>query len=207
MTGVDMLHQGIEFGAEWKITSTISMNVAATTSYSIYNSRPTATMSRDNSAELLAENRTVYLQNYRLGGMPQTAIGGGFRYNAPKYWFIGINVNYFDHIYLDPNPDRRTVEAVAAFVDTDPQWKDVVAQERFDAGFTVDFFGGKSWRLKGGKYFATFNVGVNNLLNNQTFKTGGFEQLRYVPTDLDRFPPMYFYMFGINFFTMASISF
>lgn len=206
MTGVDMLHQGLEFGAEWKATSTISLTGVVGTGLSIYDSRPTATMSRENSAELLSENRTVYLQNYRLGGMPQTAIGGGIRYNSPKYWFVGLNFNYFDHIYLDPNPDRRTEEAIASFVESDPQWRDVVRQERLDAGFTVDFFGGKSWRLKR-KYFLNLNVSVNNLLNNQNFRIGGFEQLRFVPTDLERFPPMYSYMFGINFFTMLSLSF
>jgi hypothetical protein len=206
MTGVDLLHQGLEFGAEWKATSTISLTAVVGTGFSVYDSRPTATMSRDNSAELLVENRTVYLKNYRLGGMPQTALGGGMRYNSPKYWFVGFNVNYFDHIYLDPNPDRRTEAAVAAFVDTDPQWKDVVQQERLDSGLTVDFYGGKSWRFKY-KYFLNLNLSVNNVLNNQNFRVGGFEQLRYVPTDLDRFPPMYSYLFGLNFFAMVSFSF
>jgi hypothetical protein len=115
-------------------------------------------------------------------------------------------VNYFDHIYLDPNPDRRTEAAVAAFVDTDPQLKDVVQQERLDSGLTVDFYGGKSWRFKY-KYFLNLNLSVNNVLNNQNFRVGGFEQLRYVPTDLDRFPPMYSYLFGLNFFAMVSFSF
>jgi hypothetical protein len=206
MTGVNNLHQGIEFGAEWNATSTISVSAVLGTGWSLYNSRPSATISRDNSAELMAENRTVYLQNYRMGGMPQTAAGVGMRYNAPKYWFVGFNFNYFDHIYLDPNPDRRTAEAIASFVDTDPQWRDVVAQERLNAGFTLDVYAGKSWRLKK-KYFLNLNVSANNVLNNRDFRVGGFEQLRFVPTNLDRFPPMYSYMFGTTFFTMLSLSF
>ncbi len=206
MTGVDLLHQGVEIGAEWKATSTISLTAVLGTGFSVYDSRPTATISRDNSAELLAENRTVYLKNYRIGGMPQTAAGFGMRYNAPKYWYVGFNINYFDHIYLDPNPDRRTEDAVSSFVESDPQWKDVVRQERLDPGFTMDIYGGKSWRIKY-KYFINFNMSINNVLNNQNFRMGGFEQLRFVPTDLDRFPPMYSYMFGINFFTMLSFSF
>lgn len=206
MTGVDFLHQGVEIGAEWKATSTISLTAVLGTGFSVYDSRPTATISRDNSAELLAENRTVYLKNYRIGGMPQTAAGFGMRYNAPKYWYVGFNINYFDHIYLDPNPDRRTEDAVSSFVESDPQWKDVVKQERLEPGFTMDVYGGKSWRIKY-KYFINFNMSINNVLNNQNFRMGGFEQLRFVPTDLDRFPPMYSYMFGINFFTMLSFSF
>lgn len=206
MTGVDMLHQGLEFGAEWKATSTISVTGVVGAGYSLYDSRPTATISRDNSAELLAENKTVYLQNYRLGGMPQTAAGFGMRYNAPKFWFVGFNANYFDHIYLDPNPERRTEGAVASFVESDPQWKDVVRQERLDPGFTIDVYGGKSWRLKN-KYLLNLNLSANNVLNNKSFRVGGFEQMRFVPTDLNRFPPMYSYMFGFTFFAMVSISF
>ena len=206
MTGVDLLHQGLEFGAEWKASSTISVTGVVGVGHSLYDSRPLATIARENSAELIAENRTVYLQNYRMGGMPQTAIGAGIRYNSPKYWFVGVNLNYFDHIYLDPNPDRRTEEAISGFVDSDPQWRDIIRQERLDAGFTADVYGGKSWRLKR-KYFLNLNVSINNVLNNQNFRVGGFEQLRFVPNDLDRFPPMYSYMFGINFFTMLSLSF
>jgi len=206
MTGVDLLHQGVELGAEWKATSTISLTAVFGAGHSVYDSRPIATISRDNSAELLDENKTVYLKNYRLGGMPQTAVGIGMKYNAPKFWYIGFNMNYFDHIYLDPNPERRTEGAISSFVDTDPQWTDVVRQERLDPGFTLDLYGGKSWRINY-KYFINLNVSINNVLNNTTFRVGGFEQMRFVPTDLDRFPPMYSYMFGINFFTMLSLSF
>lgn len=205
MTGVDNLFTGSELGVDWNVTSTISAHFVLAHGQSIYNSRPTATMSRDNDSELLAEDRTVYLQNYRIGGMPQTAASLGFRYNSPKYWFIGASVNFFDHIYLDPNPDRRTEEAVSNFISTDPQWKSIVAQERLDANFTIDLYGGKSWKIK--KNFLNLNFSISNLLNNQDFRIGGFEQLRYTPSNIDRFPPMYSYLFGFTFFAMASFSF
>lgn len=31
------------------------------------------------------------LENYKVGGMPQTAASLGFRYNSPKFWFAGVN--------------------------------------------------------------------------------------------------------------------
>lgn len=206
MTGVNMLHQGLEFGAEWKATSTLSITGVLGSGFSLYDSRPIATISRDNSAELLVDNKVVYLQNYRLGGMPQTAAGFGMRYNSPNFWFVGFNANYFDHIYLDPNPERRTESAVAPFVNSDPEWKDVVKQERLDPGFTIDVYGGKSWRLKN-KYFINLNLSANNVLNNKNFQIGGFEQMRFVPTDLNRFPPMYSYMMGTTFYATVSFSF
>jgi hypothetical protein len=206
MTGVDNRHMGLELGAEWNMTSTFTLTGVFAHGESIYNSRPTATISRDNDSELIAEDRTVYLKNYRMGGMPQTAAALGLRYNSPKYWFAGFNVNYFDHIYLDPNPDRRTAEALDGYITSDPQWNEIIEQTRLDYGITVDLYGGKSWRLKGGQ-FINLNLSVSNLLNNRNFKTGGFEQLRYTPSDIDRFPPKYGYMFGITFFAMLSFSF
>jgi hypothetical protein len=59
-----------------------------------------------------------------------------------------------------------------------------------------------------------FNVGLNNLLNNQGIVTGGFEQLRYDPqlaaTDplqVGKFPPRLFYAYGINFFSSVTLRF
>jgi len=206
MTGVDNRHTGLELGIEWNMTSTFTMTGVFAHGESIYSSRPTATLSRDNDSELIDEGRTVYLKNYRMGGMPQTAAALGLKYNSPKYWFAGFNVNYFDHIYLDPNPDRRTAEALDGYITSDPQWNQILEQTRLDPGFTVDLYGGKSWRLKRGQ-FINLNLSVSNLLNNRTFKTGGYEQLRYTPSDIDRFPPKYAYMFGITFFAMLSFSF
>jgi hypothetical protein len=207
MTGVNNRHNGVELGLEWKISSTLIATGVFAHGKSIYSSRPNATISIDNSSELVAENRVVYLKNYRMGGMPQTAAAIGLRYNSPKYWFAGFNVNYFDHIYLDPNPDRRTAEAVEGYVVTDPQWGKILDQERLPAGFTVDLYGGKSFRIKKLGHFINLNVSVSNLLNNRNFRVGGFEQLRYTPSNIDRFPPMYSYMFGITFFGMISYSF
>ena len=39
--------------------------------------------------------------------MPQQATSLGLKYNAPKYWYAGINFNYFADIYLSPNPDEE----------------------------------------------------------------------------------------------------
>jgi hypothetical protein len=205
MTGVDNLFTGSELGIDWAATSTISVIGVLAHGQSIYSSRPLATMTRDNDRELLAENRTVYLKNFRLGGMPQTAAALGARYNSPKYWFVGFTANFFDHIYLDPNPDRRTAEALEQYVSTDPQWQEIIDQERLAANFTLDIYGGKSWRVKG--KFINFNASISNVLNNQNFRIGGFEQLRYTSSDIGRFPPMYSYMFGFTFFAMVSVSF
>jgi hypothetical protein len=44
-------------------------------------------------------------------------------------------------------------------------------------------------------------------LDNKDFQTGGFEQLRYTTTNIDKFPPMIGYMMGRTYFAMVSFSF
>lgn len=206
MTGVDQLFIGTELGAEVKITSTIDATGAFTMGDYTYSSRPSVTISQDNSTTLLASNKVVYFENYKIGGMPQTAASLGLKYNAPKFWFVGANFNYFMDTYIEANPDRRTQEATAAFVSTDPQINDLLEQTKLDDGYTVNVFGGKSWRLKN-KYYIRINVNVNNVLNVKDYATGGFEQLRYDKQNIDRFPPKVGYMYGRTYFAMVSFSF
>jgi hypothetical protein len=206
MTGVDQVHTGAEVGIEANVTSTWTLTAVYAQGQYLYDSRPTATITRDNSPETFAQGRTVYWQNYRVGGMPQTAASLGLRYNSPRFWFAGFNANYFDEIYLDPNPDRRTSEAIGNFFDSDPQVEALLTQTKLDANFTVDVFAGKSWLLKGG-YRLALNFTISNLLDNQEFRIGGFEQLRYDRTDIDRFPPRFSYLFGRNYFAMLTFSF
>ncbi len=206
MTGVDHLHMGTEIGIRANVSPTVELNAVYAGGQYLWNSRPTAIITRDNAPEILATDRTVYIRNFRVGGMPQTAASAGLRYNSPKYWFAGFNANFFGHIYLDPNPDRRTSEALGNFVTDDPQWSALLNQTRLDNHFTADIFFGKSWRVKR-KYFINVNVNITNILDNREFAVGGFEQLRYDRTDIDRFPPRLSYLFGRTFFAMVSFRF
>jgi TonB dependent receptor/TonB-dependent Receptor Plug Domain len=205
MTGVDQVHRGVEIGAEANLTSTwVATLVYAGGNYT-YDSRPTATLTRNNSTEQYGD-RVIYWKGYRVGGMPQSAASLGLKYNSPKFWFAGFNANWFGDIYLDPNPDRRTAEAVENLVTSDPQWNDLLDQTKLDNNMTVDLFAGKSWMFQR-KYRLAINLTVSNVLNNQEFRTGGFEQLRYDRMDVDRFPPKFNYLFGRNYFAMVTFSF
>ena len=205
MEDVDYLHHGIEFGIDGTIYKGLSANAVLAYGQHLYNSRPTASIYVDNSAEVLAENKTVYLQNYKIGGMPQSAASFGLKYSGKKYWFAGANVNYFMDIYLDPNPDRRTEEAVASFVESDPQYLETIEQTRLDNGYSVSLFAGKSFKIN--NYFLNINLNINNLTNNTDFITGGFEQLRFDSQNINKFPPRLGYLYGLNYFLMATLRF
>ncbi len=199
MTGVDELNTGLELGIEANLSPTISVSGVFGYGQYIYTSRPSVTITQDNNATMLATDRTVYLKNYYVGGMPQTVASMGVRYNAPKYWFIGVKGNFFGNAYLPVNPDRHTKEALAGLPKGDYRVPGVLAQEKLPDGMTVDMFGGRSWRIHR-KYTFGFTLSMSNLLNNTYLITGGYEQLRYDSQNINKFPPKYAYLYGRTFF-------
>ncbi len=202
MTGIDRRHLGIECGLEYNLNSKLTLTAAGSWGEYYHTSRPLATISRDNSAEDYVQGRVVYINNYYVGGMPQIAGTVGLGYRSSRYWFFNLNVNGFGKNYLTFNPDRRTSEAVASI---DPQaegalFNRIIAEEKLTDAMTVDFSMGKSIRFNNGA-FLRINLNAGNILNNTNFRTGGFEQLRfdYVDRNVDKFPPRYFYAYGINY--------
>jgi hypothetical protein len=206
MTDVHQTHQGIELGIEKVLFAAHTIQAAFGYGQFLYKDRPVAQSWQDNNNVSLFTNRVVYLDNYRVGAGPQLVSGLGYRYSGKKFWFAGITFNYFDEIYLEPNPDRRTAEAISKYVSTDPQVKEITSQEQLPSYFTLNINGGKSWRIMK-KYFLNINLSVNNLLNDQTIRTSGFEQLRWDYSNVSKFDNRYFYMNGATYMAILNFNF
>lgn len=206
MSNVDHVYQGGEIGFEAHATQTIKIKGAFGMGQYLYNDRPTSYAYSDNVNGAVIDETTIYLKNYHVGGTPETVASIGFEYRSPKYWFVGADFNYFADMYLEPNPDRRTEKALEKYISDDPQWEQMLAQTKLDNGYTVNAFAGKSWMINY-KYFFNINFNVSNVLNTQTFQTGGFEQLRYDVSDLEKFPNKASYMFGRTYFLMLGFRF
>ncbi|CAN5425805.1 carboxypeptidase-like regulatory domain-containing protein [soil metagenome] len=214
LNGIDKLHFGGEFGVEAKITPSLSVNGAAAVGRYYYDSRQHATITVDNSTAILAE-QTIYSQNFRIPSTPQQAFSLGTTYRSPKFWFVSLTGNYFDQAWLSFNPIRRTFEATDGVDYKSATWDAIIDQSKFDSQFTLDFFGGYSWKLP--KHynidkkstFLVFNAGINNLLNNKSIVTGGYEQLRFdsADKDINKFPPKLYYAYGLNYFVSATLRF
>ncbi|HWY37287.1 MAG TPA: hypothetical protein VNY73_01925, partial [Bacteroidia bacterium] len=205
MTNLNQLNQGIELGLEGIIKKQFSVVGAVAYGSYVYTNRPKATISADNSAVLLDVDRTVYLKNYHVGGAPEIASSIGVRYNAKKYWYAGLYYNYFANNYVTLNPDRRTQEALAKYVSTDPQVNKITGQEKLADAYTVDFMAGKSFQFQR-KYRLSVTAMINNLTNN-VFKNFGEEQLRHDPNNIDKFPSKYTYTFGLTYMMSVAFSF
>ncbi|MEM6397118.1 MAG: TonB-dependent receptor [Bacteroidota bacterium] len=207
--GIDTEYRGLEIALEVKLNSRwTATGVAALGSYT-FTSRPTITTFLDNDATEF-ESPTVFVENFFVPNGPQTAYSLGLSYNDPDFWFARLTANFWQDQYLDFFPSRRTVEAVSFVPEPsvaqealDPDsdlFQQIVGQERLDPAWTLDFFGGKSFKIN--DQFIFFNIGVNNILDRQDIRTGGFEQSRFDfdGKNVDLFPNRYFYGFGRNYF-------
>lgn len=213
ISGIDKDHYGVEFGVDAKIYKGLSLNAGASVGRYYYTSRQNATVTVDNSAAIVSKD-LIYSDNFRVP-TPQEAYTIGLDYRSPKFWFLNVNFNYFDNMWLDYNPLRRTEGAVSGVNPSDPLWNTILGQEKLKSQYTLDAFAGYSWlmnnRFKNMKRrtFLVFNVGVNNILNNKDIVSGGFEQLRFdfAEKNVNKFPARRFYAYGLNYFASIGIRF
>jgi hypothetical protein len=215
LSNIDRLYFGGEFGFEAKVMPNVTVTGAASVGRYYYNSRQFAVTTLDNTAETLSSD-TVYSLNYRIPSTPQEAYSLGITYRSPKFWFISVTGSYFDNMWLDFNPIRRTYSATKDLTQGSDVYNSVLGQQKLDAQYTVDVFAGYSWKLphtyvgaaKKPVYLA-FYAGVNNVLNNQDIISGGYEQLRYDKTaaNINEFPAKYYYAYGLNYFFSVALRF
>ncbi len=214
MKGIDKQHAGLELAGEINVLPGLRLNAVAAIGQYIYTSRPSSVelyVENNDAEQLQGSFSTIYMKNFNIPGTPQTAYSFGINYNSPDYWFANLNFNYFDNVWIDIYPLRRSIEAVS-YAGSDPEflgqvieqdsplWNDILEQEKAPSAFTLDFFGGKSWKIN--DFFIYLNVGVSNILDNQDFITGGYEQFRFdfEGKNAGQFPNRYFYSFGRTYF-------
>ncbi|HNY02702.1 MAG TPA: TonB-dependent receptor [Bacteroidales bacterium] len=203
MYDISKRHQGIEFGAEAKVTKRLSLIGVAAVGQYIYTNRPMIKITYDNGS--LADMSTIaYLKNFYVPSTPQTALSAGLKYNI-KYWYLDIDGSWYDNGWLDFNPERRTDLAVANLAPGNPLIESITTQRKLKEGFSLDVSLGKSIRIAY-KYFININLSVTNVLDNKNLQNGGFEQNRF---DFDtrvveKFEPKYYYYYGRTFFLNLS---
>ena len=216
-SGIDRQHMGIELGFDYKLLDQLSLIGAIAVGNHTIESRPVLNMYADNGLDKdlnLPENESVYVKGFKETGYPQQAYTMGLKYSSDKYWWVGVNANYYREMYLGYNPLRRLENVFDKFEKGTADYNKVIAQNGLDDQFTLDFNIGKSWRIDY-KYYININLSVSNVLNNTEFVTGGYEQSRvnYGGTkdqlleSVDNFKPRQYYAYGRNFFLNMSFRF
>jgi hypothetical protein len=210
LTGIDKLHFGTELGIDLKLTARFSLNIAASVGRYYENSRQQVAVTADNDAAVL-ERSMIYSQNYRVAGAPQEAYGLGIHYQSAGAFYMDMTGSYFREQWIDYNPLRRTYQALENIQPGSDQWNRMIGQTKLPDQSTIDLSAGSSLRSRffgsKKKHTLVIYVSINNLLNNQSIISGGYEQLRFDADtkNPDKFPPKYFYAMGLNFSVNTSL--
>ena len=215
LTGISKSHSGLELAVDAQLGKGFSAAAVASIGQFIYNDRMNATITQDNKDTLLAENEVVYSENLRVSGGPQSAYTLGLTYRSKQFWTVNVNFNYFDNIYTDFNPARRTLSALDLVDNNSPKFAQILGQEKREGQFTMDVSAFYSWKLNN-KFkslkkntFLVFNLGITNILDNQELTSWSFEQLRFDNEDHDvnTFPAKYAYSYGASYFASITLRF
>ncbi|TYB78912.1 carboxypeptidase regulatory-like domain-containing protein [Bizionia myxarmorum] len=217
LQGVDKKHIGAELGIDAQVTPTIKLKAVAGIGQYTYDNNPDLYLTSTSFDRTPTYKSN--LKDYKIAGGPQQAYSLGFEYRDPDYWWFGATVNYLSNTYIDVSPLLRTENFYLANdglpinnYDQDVA-NDLLKQEEFDAYFTVNLTGGKSWKI--GDYYIGVFASVNNLLD-EVYKTGGFEQGRsanYASLLADnqipkrKFGPKYWYGRGATYFVNVNFRF
>lgn len=210
LTGIDQQHVGIELGAEFKLSRMFTLFLAGNFGDYTYTNNPNLTMEVENGYDIpdsydISYPQEVKWKNAHVTGSPQIAATLGLQFHH-KGWWVMLNGNYFDKIYCDMNPFRRTSAVEDAT--TEEQYTHLSNQEKIKGQFTLDLSVSKSWHINK-KYWIGFDASVTNLLNNKKLVTAGWEQYPYNLTGgiTDRFQNRYIYAYGISFYAGINLRF
>ena len=189
MNGIDKRNIGLEFGAEYPITSTLKVTASAAYGEYIYTSNPDVFVNVDANATAtntkpILDYGNANIKNYKQAGTPQQAASVGLEYRDPKFWWVGANANYIGGNYVDIAPITRTNHfyddsnfsaGVPASDATIARGEQLLQQEKLADYMLVNLIGGKSWKVN--HAVIGFTANINNLLDTK-YKSGGYEQAR-----------------------------
>ncbi|OJV38764.1 MAG: hypothetical protein BGO29_14065 [Bacteroidales bacterium 36-12] len=219
---VDKQNFGVEAAFKYTVIKNVTLSMAGTWSQFVYTKDPMGNVRYENGTGDDI-NEGVAIKNYHVGGSPEIAGTCGVQYFW-NFWWFEVNVNGIANNYLDPSYIQRTPSVIKSVRDAATaanytsaqkealvnQW---IAQTKLDDAITVDFSISKLLYLKGGKQ-VNFNLNVMNVLNNRGVRTGGYEQGRLPMTNegmdlanLNKFPPKFYYMQGLNVFLNVGYKF
>ena len=208
MTGIEKDFYGVELGMRFKVTPQLSIDLIG--------SMADAKYTKDTDVSyLLSTQGTVtkdvlYNKGMREASTPLTVASLGFNYNVSGWW-LDLNVNYYDRIYLSYAPSLRYKSTLirSGAVDNDGTLI-VPEQTKGNGGFMVDGSIGHQFRVA--HHPLSVNLMLTNILNNRKLVSGGYEQSRSnyttdqttgektsIRTYNFQMNPMKYYVQGFNF--------
>ena len=198
LTDMKKEYYGVEAGVKFKVTSAFDVKLLGTISDAkIINNAKLAYMESVSGAmhgdDYGTEGDTntnwdrIYNKGMRDNGTPLTAASLGVNYHQ-NGWFLSLNCNYYDRIYLSYSPNyryRKSIEnrkqimsqrGIEIMDENNEPRESALSQAKGHGGFMLDGSIGRSIYLKHGSL--SINLSLTNILKNRNIVTGGFEQSR-----------------------------
>ena len=159
MTGIKKEFYGVEAGLKFKLSSAFDINVLGTVSEAknINNAQARYLISTEGA---YSETETVYNKDMHEASTPLTALSLGLSYHQ-NGWFIDLNGNYYDRIYLSYSPCYRYESSL-----------------KKRQNIYGDVYDNEGNLRKSAVSQEEGNFSITNILNNRDIVTGGFEQSR-----------------------------
>ena len=182
MTGINKEYYGAELGATVRLTSFLDLKMLGTISEAKNTNNAHVRYMLSTSAQYVDD--VEMNKGMREASTPLTAASAGLSYHQ-KGWFIDLDLNYYDRIYLSYSPSYRyqgtltTMNSATQDLYIDPltgAYRNVPKQAKGHGGFMLDGSIGRNIRLRKGSI--SINFMVTNILNNRSIVTGGYEQSR-----------------------------
>ncbi len=216
--------KGVELGAAYRITSSLTATAAGTYARYQYKNNPEGTRSFENGMYEDVTN-TIYLKNYYVGSTPQVAGNIGLDWAAPHSWFFNINATWQGDAYVNLAPiyheeisdfykvlgditDASNGNAADQESLLEKKVKDFTRQDKLKNAFTLNVSIGKLLYINR-KVSMNFNLNINNILNNKDVVTYAYQQGR-IDTDnytRTKYPNRYLYAQGIRVFFNVGVRF
>lgn len=175
LSDVKKEYYGVELGVQLKLTSNFSINLIGALNEAKYTENTPVTYMLSN--EGVTEQDICFNKGMRESGTPLTTASVGLNYRI-KGWYLNLNGNYYDRIYLGYSPCTRYYKTLVTSGNLDNAGNvQVPEQAQGDGGFMLDAGIGKQFSVGRGHRLSV-NLNLCNLLNNTSIVSGGYEQSR-----------------------------
>ena len=174
LSNVEKAYYGAEIGLQFKVTSNFNINLIGSWSEAKYMNDTDVSYMQSTTG--VSTKDLCMTKGMRESGTPLTAASLGLSYRI-KGWYLDLNGNYYDRIYLSYSPSYRYKSTLTTMGSVDNEGKFIVPEQaKGNGGFMLDASIGRQFRI--GKNSLSVNLNMNNLLNNREMVSGGYEQSR-----------------------------
>ena len=214
LTGIRKQYKGIEFGASYKLSPSLTVSAAANIARYQYKNRPMGTRSFENGTSPDVTTQ-VYLKNFYVAGSPQECYMLAFNWAGPKQWYVELNGAWMNRSYVNISPVRHEImPTLYTWADSEEHLmqiiKDISQQEKLNEALVINASIGHVIYINRTASF-NINLNLNNILNNKNIQTGGYQQGRIDTKDItntaNKFPNKYYYAQGFKVFLNLGLKF